>query len=545
MASSTVPDPNPRLLDQDNPLYLQSSDHPGMKLISDSFDGTGFSNWKRSMTIALSARNKLGFVDGSIIKPATTDSTFKSWSRCNDMVISWLLGSLSKSIGRSVIYSNSARQMWQELEERYGSPNGTQLFSLHKELSEISQGNSDISDYFTRLKMLWDDIDSLALIPVCSCGCTCGASLKLSNFQQDQRVIQFLMGLNESYTAMRGSILMKTPLPNISQAYSILLQEESQREIHSSTQFVTDSASLHVSSSRMPAYQSSKKPNLDSKRTILNCNYCKKPGHTVDKCYKLHGFPPDFKFTKPRRFAQAAQVEVSTITHANHTQNGSSSEHANINNSPTSTNTHTPGNASVNITPEFYSQLMTLLKNSQNTTETAPSTANFAEIEVAKTATVAELRNSVENVFSHLPEQGPGKVSWSHVWGHFCLCFDGQKLLDDNEYISDYEIRDGDQLLFARHLSINYNMKRSKSAVQFGDFEQPSILNTGELEEEIDDGNYQSCDDKTPRQDDEDDRFPVTTHEYKLPAIFRGWFSYRRVSLSPERNFELKSFSRS
>ncbi|XP_074358349.1 uncharacterized protein LOC141697734 [Apium graveolens] len=167
------------------------------------------------------------------------------------------------------------------------------------------------------------------------------------------------------------------------------------------------------------------------------------------------------------------------------------------------------------------------------------------EIEVAKTATVAELRNSVENAFSHLPEQGPGKVSWSHVWGHFCLCFDGQKLLDDNEYISDYEIRDGDQLLFARHLSINYNMKRSKSAVQFGDFEQPSILNTGELEEEIDDGNYQSCDDKTPRQDDEDDRFPVTTHEYKLPAIFRGWFSYRRVSLSPERNFELKSFSRS
>lgn len=69
-------------------------------------------------------------------------------------------------------------------------------------------------------------------------------------------------------------------------------------------------------------------------------------------------------------------------------------------------------------------------------------------------------------------------------------------------------------------------------------------LNTGELEEEIDVGNYQSCDDKTQRQDDEEDRSPVTTHEYKLGAILRGWFSYRRVSLSPERNFEPESFLR-
>lgn len=79
-------------------------------------------------------------------------------------------------------------------------------------------------------------------------------------------------------------------------------------------------------------------------------------------------------------------------------------------------------------------------------------------------------------------------------------------------------------------------------------------LNTGELEEEIDDENYQSCDDKTPRQDCDDktprqedvvDRFPVTTHEYKLAAKLRGWFSYRRLSLSPERKSELESFSRS
>lgn len=126
-----------------------------MKLVSEPFDGTRFANWKRSVTIALSARNKLGFVDGSLPKLDVNSITFKSWSRCNVMVISWLLGALSKSIGRSVIYATSAHQIWLELEERYGLSNGTQMFGLHKELNELSQGNSNIVEYFIRLKMLW------------------------------------------------------------------------------------------------------------------------------------------------------------------------------------------------------------------------------------------------------------------------------------------------------------------------------------------------------------------------------------------------------
>lgn len=73
--------------------------------------------------------------------------------------------------------------MWYVLEERYGVSNGAQLFGLHKELNDMSQGNNNIADYFTKMKILLDDIDSLALIPICSCGCTCGATQKASKFQ--------------------------------------------------------------------------------------------------------------------------------------------------------------------------------------------------------------------------------------------------------------------------------------------------------------------------------------------------------------------------
>lgn len=187
-----------------------------MKLVSESFDGTCFSKWKRSMSIALSARNKIGFVDASLLKPAANCPSFKNWSRCNNMVISYILGALSKSIGRTVIYCSTVHQMWTEVEERYGISNGTQMFGLHKELNELSEGNLTIADYFTKLKMLWDDIESLCLVPICCCGCKCRAAQKLIKLQQDQNVVQFLMDLNYTYSIMRGSILMTSPLPSIS-----------------------------------------------------------------------------------------------------------------------------------------------------------------------------------------------------------------------------------------------------------------------------------------------------------------------------------------
>lgn len=212
------------------------------------------------------------------------------------MVISWILGALSKTIGRRVIYCNSANQMWLELEERYGISSGAQLFSLQKELNEISQRNSNITDFFTKIKMLLDDIDALGLILTCSCGYKCGASQKMSKFQQDQGVIQFLMGLNDSYAVMRGSILMKSHLLSISQVYCLLHQKESQREIHSSGHFMSDATSLNVNTSRFTNQSSApghfpKKSGFDSKKSILHCNYCKKTGHTIDKCYKIHGYP--------------------------------------------------------------------------------------------------------------------------------------------------------------------------------------------------------------------------------------------------------------
>ena len=40
---------------------------------------------------------------------------------------------------------------------------------------------------------------------------------------------------------------MMKPLPSISQAYALLSQEEKQREVHASSQFINESASMYAS----------------------------------------------------------------------------------------------------------------------------------------------------------------------------------------------------------------------------------------------------------------------------------------------------------
>ncbi|XP_070049496.1 uncharacterized protein [Nicotiana tomentosiformis] len=86
-------------LDPNHPYFLHSSDAPRMSLVIAVFDGIGFQGWRRSVLITLSTKNKLGFINGSCPTPTATSKDHQPWSRCNDMVTSSLLNSLSKDIG--------------------------------------------------------------------------------------------------------------------------------------------------------------------------------------------------------------------------------------------------------------------------------------------------------------------------------------------------------------------------------------------------------------------------------------------------------------
>lgn len=121
--------------------YIHPSDATTSQLVSVKFNGNNFTNWKRSMLLTLSAKNKLGFVNGTITKPDATSSNLVAWERCNDLVISWILFNLDESIAKSVLFLNSAREIWKDLEDMFGFASITQVYTFEQKLSDVTQGN--------------------------------------------------------------------------------------------------------------------------------------------------------------------------------------------------------------------------------------------------------------------------------------------------------------------------------------------------------------------------------------------------------------------
>lgn len=113
--------------------YVHPSYSSNIKLVNDMFSGSNYGDWKCSMMLVLSFRNKLCFIDGSLEEPAMTHASYKAWHRCNDLVTGWLLFSLEKHIAKSVWYCKKAKDLWKYLEDKFEQALGTQLFSLQQQ----------------------------------------------------------------------------------------------------------------------------------------------------------------------------------------------------------------------------------------------------------------------------------------------------------------------------------------------------------------------------------------------------------------------------
>lgn len=75
------------------------------------------------------------------------------------------------------------------------------------------------------MKGYWDEYASLEL-PI---ECSCGAQTVLQERENRKRLLQFLLGLHESFSNARGQILMMHSLPDVNHAYSLIKQDERQR----------------------------------------------------------------------------------------------------------------------------------------------------------------------------------------------------------------------------------------------------------------------------------------------------------------------------
>ncbi|KAL0454736.1 UNVERIFIED_CONTAM: Retrovirus-related Pol polyprotein from transposon RE1 [Sesamum latifolium] len=208
------------------------------------------------------------------------------------MVTSWIWNSMSKDIVEAFMYCASSRELWLAIQTRYGRSNGPMVYQLQRDLSAVLQDDLTLTAYLTKVTKLWNELSYLAPTPQCTCGgCICGVNKAITDLTASTQLMQFLMGLHESYSSERSQILMQDPLPDIEKAFYMVYAVEKQREVHSdlasnSNHMVCQLAfkSNRREDEKLPQ---KKKTFMDKKGTF--CTHCRKTGHSQETCFQLHG----------------------------------------------------------------------------------------------------------------------------------------------------------------------------------------------------------------------------------------------------------------
>lgn len=236
-------------------------------------------------------KNKKGLIDGTVKRPVKNEDEQQQWDRCNTLVKTWLLSAMSKEISGSVMHCKHAAGIWYELKERFSHTNTVQLFYIENAIRECQQDSSSVTSFFNKLKGLWDEKDSLCAFPAC----TCEAAPEVKAYMDTQKTMQFLMGLNESFGALRSNVITLDPLPAVNKVYAMALRHEKQANASN------ERAPAPVEASAFNVKKFNKQPtqfggekrceicnytNHSTKncRAHIKCTYCNGQGHTQETC---------------------------------------------------------------------------------------------------------------------------------------------------------------------------------------------------------------------------------------------------------------------
>ncbi|MCI39428.1 flavonol sulfotransferase-like protein, partial [Trifolium medium] len=75
------------------------------------------------------------------------------------------MNSVEESIAQSIVYLDNAIDVWNELKERFSRGDFIHISELQVEIYSLKQGSRSVSEFFTALKVLWEELEAYLPVP--------------------------------------------------------------------------------------------------------------------------------------------------------------------------------------------------------------------------------------------------------------------------------------------------------------------------------------------------------------------------------------------
>uniref|UniRef100_A0A803Q8C7 Uncharacterized protein n=1 Tax=Cannabis sativa TaxID=3483 RepID=A0A803Q8C7_CANSA len=126
---------------------------------------------------------------------------------------------------------------------------------------------------------------------------------KFQEHHHMEYIIFILMGLSNPFSQVHGSILLMDPLPKVNRVLHLVTEEENQKR--NSSAIPNPNANMafafhgNKGGTNKPDQQGTK--TNQPKRNKPFFTHCNILGHTIERYFKIHGYPPDFNKNKPKK----------------------------------------------------------------------------------------------------------------------------------------------------------------------------------------------------------------------------------------------------
>ncbi|XP_010437411.1 PREDICTED: uncharacterized protein LOC104721185 isoform X2 [Camelina sativa] len=194
--------------------------------------------WKTQFESLLSSHKLIGFVNGAVSAPTKTrqvvqdgvsseitNSQYEFWFCTDQLVQSWLFGTLSEEVLGHVHNISTARDIWLALAKNFNKSSVAREFSLRRSLQLLSKKEKSLSTYCHEFKTICDSLSSIRK-PV----------------DESMKIFGFLNGLGREYdpiaTVIQSS-LSKLPSPTFNDVVSEVQGFNSKLQSYDESSYVT------------------------------------------------------------------------------------------------------------------------------------------------------------------------------------------------------------------------------------------------------------------------------------------------------------------